>query len=251
MEIVLTKVVGTLLLPPALNLLLAALGLGLWRWRRSLALGLLVLAWLSLLAFSLPTVSGALRRAVEAYPALAPSALPPADAIVVLGGGRYPRAAEYGGDTVSERAMSRARYAATIQRRTGLPVLVSGGSVYGEGPPEALLLKAVLEEELRVPVAWVESGSRTTQENAALSAPILRAAGVQRFYLVTEASHMARAVRAFQGQGLEPVPAPTRFATPGGAPVVFDWLPSANALFGSAEALYASLGEAWYRLRHP
>jgi uncharacterized SAM-binding protein YcdF (DUF218 family) len=205
----------------------------------------------SLLALSLPAVSGWLGTGLHRYPALSPEALPAAQAIVVLTGGRRPQAPEYGGqDRVSERAMTRAHYGAFLQRRTGLPILVTGGSVYDEGPAEALLMKTVLEDEFRVPVAWVEDRSRTTEESAALSAPILRAEGISRFLLVTEASHMERSVEAFRRQGLEPVPAPTRMAGPGKAPAVFDWIPTAKALMGSSEAVYAYLGQAWYRLRY-
>jgi len=249
-ELVLSKVVGALLQPPAVNLMLAGVALALRRRYRRLSWWVLTTAWVTLVILSLPVVGGLLRRGTEGYPALPLASLPTAEALVVLGGGRYPSAPEYGGDTVSERTLSRVRYAARLQRVTGVPVLVSGGAVYGEGPAEALLLKAVLEDELGVPVAWTEAQSRNTQENAERSAALLRAAGVRRFYLVTEASHMARAVRAFEGQGLEPVPAPTRFTTAGNGPAIFDWVPSATALAASSDALYAYLGEAWYRLRY-
>jgi uncharacterized SAM-binding protein YcdF (DUF218 family) len=249
-ELVLTKTLGALLLPPAVNLLLVLAGALLRRARPRVSLVLVSAGWLSLLAFSLPAVSYTLNAGLQREPALPLAGAPPAQAIVVLGGGRYAGAPEYGGDTVSERALSRVRYAAYLQRRSGLPILVSGGAVYEEGPAEALLLKGVLEDELRVPVTWTEATSRTTEENAVLSAPLLRERGISRFYLVTEASHMGRALAAFRRQGLDPVPAPTRFATRGGGPAVFAWLPAARALAGSSEALYAYLAEAWYRLRY-
>jgi uncharacterized SAM-binding protein YcdF (DUF218 family) len=249
MELILTKVVGATLLPPAVNLLMLLAAWGLWTRRARVARTLLALGLGSLFVLSLPVVSGALRAGLERYPALPPGAPPAAEAIVVLGGGRYREAPEYGGDTVSERSLTRARYAARLQRATGRPLLTSGGSVYGEGLAEAVLLKAVLEEELGVPVTWVEAESRTTHENAVLSSRILRAHGIERVYLVTDASHMTRAVEAFRAEGIEPVAAPTGFAVPGGAPAVFGWIPSAYALDGSSEALHAYLGEIWYRLR--
>ncbi len=251
MELLVTKVLGALLLPPAGNFLLVAAGALVRRRRPRLGASLVVAGWVSLLALSLPAVSEWLSTGLHRYPALSPEALPAAEAIVVLTGGRRPQAPEYGGqDRVSERAMTRVHYAVFLQRRTGLPILVTGGSVHDEGPPEALLMKAVLEEEFRVPVAWVEDRSRTTAESAALSAPVLRAAGISRFLLVTEASHMHRSVEAFRRQGLEPVAAPTRLAGPDHTPAVFDWIPTAKALMGSSEAVYAYLGEAWYRLRY-
>jgi uncharacterized SAM-binding protein YcdF (DUF218 family) len=250
METYLVKIAGALLLPPASSLLLAALGWAARRRRPRLGAVLLALGWGSLVALSLPPVSHGLYRGLQPHPALDPGALPAAEAIVVLCGGRYPRAPEYGGDTLSERSLVRARYGARLHRLTGLPVLVSGGAVFKEGPPEALLMRAVLEEDFRVPVAWVESESRNTEENAVLSSRILTANGVRRFFLVSETGHMTRALAAFRSQGLEPVPAPTRFQTAGDGPAVLGWLPSADALEDSSEALYAYLAEAWYGIRY-
>jgi uncharacterized SAM-binding protein YcdF (DUF218 family) len=252
MELVLTKALAILLLPPAVNLLLVALGVAVRRRRPRVGATLVGLGWLSLLALSLPPVSGALRGGLERHVALPPVPTPPPDtrAIVVLAGGRYPAAPEYGGDTVSTRTLARVRYAARLHRQTGLPILATGGSVYGEGAPEALLIKSALEEEFRVPVAWVETRSRTTRENAAFSREVLAGQGIQRFFLVTEATHMTRAVEAFTAEGLDPVPAPTGFLTESGGPLIFRWLPGATALVGSREALHAYLGEAWYRLRY-
>lgn len=251
MELLVTKVAAALLLPPAGNFLLIAAGALARRRRPRLGAALVVAGWMSLVALSLPIVSGWLSTGLYRYPALSPEDLPAAQAIVVLTGGRRARAPEYGGqDRVSERAMTRVHYAAFLQRRTNLPILVTGGSVYDEGPPEALLMRAVLEEEFRVPVAWIEDRSRTTEESARLSAPILRNEGIARFFLVTEASHMHRSVDAFRRQGLEPVPAPTRMAGADQTPAVFDWIPTAKALMGSSEAVYAYLGEAWYWLRY-
>ena len=49
-------------------------------------------------------------------------------AIVVLGGGLYPRAVEYGADTVSRRSLERVRYAARLQKRMGKPISLAGGN---------------------------------------------------------------------------------------------------------------------------
>ncbi len=46
---------------------------------------------------------------------------------MVLGGGRYRDAPEYGNDTVGEYTLVRLRYAAKLHRETGFPLLVTGG----------------------------------------------------------------------------------------------------------------------------
>src|SRR3546814_19898055 len=73
-------------------------------------------------------------------------------------------------------------------------------------------MQITLERDFGVEVRWTESESTSTWTNARLSAAKLRAAGIRRFYLVTHAWHMPRALLAFAGTGLEAVPAPPGFA---------------------------------------
>ena len=81
------------------------------------------------------------------------------------------------------------------------------------------------------------------EQNAVLSAAILRNAGIQRVVLVTQAFHMPRAVRLFRAAGLEVVPAPTQFKTAGRSPLgPLDLLPQSNALRNSYYALHEWLG---------
>ena len=107
----------------------------------------------------------------------------------------------------------------------------------------------ILEREFAVKVRWQEGESRNTAENASLSAAILRAAGIRRVVLVTQAFHMPRAARLFRAAGLEVVPAPTHFKTAGRSPLgPLDLLPQSNALRNSYFALHEWLGIAWLAL---
>lgn len=222
------KLLAALALPPMGLLLVAAFGLLLMRRHprggRMLTAGAVVV----LMLMSIPAVSDTALRSLEIYPAVTAGQLRQADAIVILGGGRYFAAPEYGGDTVSAETLVRCRYGAWLARRSGLPVLVSGGSVLA-GRPEAPSMAALLKAEFGVPVRWVEDGSRDTRENASKSALMLKAAGVKRILLVSHASHLPRAVPLFQAQGLTVIPAPTGFTT---EPVSQwqRWLPSVAAL---------------------
>lgn len=173
-------------------------------------------------------------------------------AIVILGGGRKSSAPEYSGvDTVSKFTLERLRYGAWLQRRTGLPVLVSGGSPLSENIPEAHLMKAVLENDFHVPVQWIEDKSHTTFENATFSQTLLAQANIQHIYLVTHAWHMPRSIDVFKQAGLTITPAPTAFATPsllerGG----YAWIPAARALEVSNLALHEMAGRVWYGVRN-
>jgi uncharacterized SAM-binding protein YcdF (DUF218 family) len=100
-----------------------------------------------------------------------------------------------------------------------------------------------------VHVTWREDRSRDTAENAAFSATMLRAAGVRRILLVTDAMHMARASAAFERAGLEVVSAPTMFFSQ--QPLTLAaCLPSAEGLRRSWYAIYELVGLVWYRARY-
>ena len=88
---------------------------------------------------------------------------------------------------------------------------------------------------------WVETQSRDTNENALLSAVLLRNAGIQRIALVTHAWHMTRAIKAFEKQSLKVIPAATGF-TSQGANLFERLLPSAAALEQSAIAIHEWAG---------
>lgn len=254
MGFLLSKLASPLLLPPGINLVLAAAGLLLLRRARAAGIALLVLSLASLYFLSTPIVGGSALHSLEVYPAIDDQALKTTDAqaIVVLGGGRYAVAPEYGGDTVSRLTLVRVRYAARLQRNTGLPLLTTGGQVLTTAEPEAELMRQVLVDEFDVPVRWVETASRNTEENARFSAHLLARDEVQEVLLVSHAWHLPRAVAAFERAGIEVVPAPTGFNLPNGndAPWILDWLPSAGALRASNWACHEYLGRLWYWLRY-
>jgi uncharacterized SAM-binding protein YcdF (DUF218 family) len=225
-----------LVLPPTGPLLLAAAGL--WMIGRIPRVGR-ILAWtgiLLLLALSMPTVAFLLLTLVDTSPPLDVQRARSAQAIVILGGGVRRDAAEYGGDTLGHLTLERVRYGAQIARATGLPVLVTGGSVFGR-ESEAKLMRAALEQEFDVPVRWAETRSRNTHENAVRSAEILRAEHINRIVLVAHSFDMPRAKAEFAAQSIEAIAAPTGIPN-GEFDTLLDVLPSMAALQGSYFALY-------------
>lgn len=250
----LTKAAGILLMPPGIVIILALIGLLLLlRWRLAGA-ALLTASIAALYVLSLPVTGiallGRLEAQVPALPVIDAALGARAGAIVVLGGGRHIDSPEYGGDTVNTSTLERLRYAARLHRATGLPVLVSGGSVFGESIPEAELMQRVMREDLGVSATWVEGRSRTTYENALYSRAILEAAGITRVLLVTHAWHMPRAIWAFRQAGLDVLMAPTSFSRGYRSHSGLDWLPSARGLLHASRALHEQLGLLWYRLRY-
>jgi len=228
-------------------------GILLWLCKRRRAgMGLLIAGVLTGYLFSIPLTAGLLNRPLQHFEPLVLENLPTRspDVIVVLAGGLRKRAPEYGTNDMALRTLGRVRYAARLAHATGLPVLASGGYAYGDGVPEAQLMQQALTEEFRVATVWIEDTSRTTWENAANSAPLLRVRGLATVVLVTSASHMARAKMVFERAGLTVIPAPTLFFSD--RPELGDlktWLPSIHASWEIYYALHEWVGMIWYRGR--
>ncbi len=235
--------------PPLFLFLLAGTGWLLARRRKRAGRWLVAFSLGALVLLSMPLVSASLLRSLEEGPAVGPGEVDPTvQAIVCLGGDAQWRAPEYpGGASVGALTLERLRYAAELQRRTQLPLLVTGGRFRPEQPPLGELMAAVLTRELGVEVAWVEGRSRNTQENAALSAQILAPKGIGRILLVTHAWHMRRARRCFESVGLEVVVAPTGFTR---RPRAADLWPTSKGLRESSLAFHEWVGAFWYRLRY-
>jgi uncharacterized SAM-binding protein YcdF (DUF218 family) len=244
---VLSSLLSGWFLPPLNALLLLAVALLVHRWRPRLALALSASSAVVLYVASAPFLAFATVRALELPPFDAGGAHR-AGAIVVLGAGTYVAAPEYAADAPTAGGLERIRYTARLQRTTGLPVLVTGGKTWGANVAEAAHMRAVLEEEFRTPVRWVEETGTNTWSSALATRRILRQEGIDSVVLVTHAWHMRRAVLAFEGAGFSVTPAPTSYATYAAAyPPGF--IPTSQALEMTRNAWREAIGLAWYRLR--
>lgn len=240
-------VLTALVLPPTSALLLAGLGLMLWR-RRLVSFVCIGLAMLSLWLLSSHGFAVMLARAaLPQVPALeggddTPHALKTqgVQAIVVLGGGVESHSREYGAAQLRPLSITRLHYGMVLSRTTHLPLAFSGGigwsataaGVDTEAAAAARWLAQVGGPMLR----WSEGGSRDTAENAQAISQLLKKDGIERIALVTHASHMPRALRAFEGTGLHVIAAPTAYAQPLYSRTL-EWLPSAEGLILSQTVL--------------
>ena len=244
-----TNFIAAFLLPPLSLLLVFALGILLLHRRRRFAKPLLLIVFGLLWIVSTPYFAEGALHLLEARTAALDSQRQQADAVVILGGGTYFHAPEYAGqDTVGEQTLMRLRYGAKLQRETGKPILVTGGKPLGNHLSEAQQMRAVLEQDFRVPVRWTEEASDNTFENAHHSFRMLQAQGVRRIYLVTHAWHMPRAADVFRRAGFEVVEAPTAFTTRYQTDVLA-LLPRAEALRDSKIFMHEVIGLVWYRLK--
>lgn len=243
-----TNFIATFLLPPLSLLLILALGIFLFHRRYAVAKALLLTGFGLLWIMSTPYFAEGALHLLEAHTAALDNRQS-ADAIVILGGGTYFFAPEYGGQhTIGEASLVRLRYGAKLQRETGKPILVTGGKPLGNSVSEAQQMRVVLEQDFHVPVRWIEDGSDNTFENALYSFRLLQSAGIHKIYLVTHAWHMPRSADIFRRAGFEVIEAPTAFTTRYEIDLLA-FLPRAESMGQSKIFVHELIGMLWYRVK--
>lgn len=236
------------LTPPAVLILLSLAGALLaLRWRR-FGIAIVTLSSMALYALATPFVASSLLHDIESrIPDNAD--LSTAQAIVVLGGGVHVGDDAAAPDTLGPLSLERVVYAAEAYRRLHLPLAVSGGRSFPARAAEAALMRAALERDFDIPVAWSDNQSRTTYENALYTARLLIPDHITGVIIVTHAWHLPRALWAFERAGLHalPWPVPRDFVR---LQRIDDLLPSIAALHESSYALHEMIGELYYRMRY-
>ncbi len=220
----LKKIIVAFVLPPGC-LVVGLAGVAVYLRKRSRPAALFcaamgVLTWVG----STKAFSDALMGRLEStYTA---PAKPEGDIIVVLGGGARTSSGYSASEALSPASLERASAAAQLQKKTGLPVLITGGA---SAPAEAeAVIMARYLEETGVPrkAILTEEASRNTFENAEFSLKICGEKGYKKVILVTSAYHMPRAVLLFRKAGAEVVPFPVaKRVNSGGYRSVRDYLP--------------------------
>lgn len=239
----LKKVLGMLLMPIPLTLMLLVAGLLLLRRRPRLGRGLIGAAalWLALTSWH-PVADRLLAPFEDNYPVFDLSQ--PVEVVVVLGGCH-----------ASDNSMPPAGQlcSSSLFRLTeGLRILAANPqallTVSGYAGPDARPHAGVMQEiaiSMGVDAGRIRAfpQARDTAEEAALLAPLLQG---KAFALVSEASHLPRALPFFTARGLAPLPAPAmKMSSPDS-----DWRLEARAALKSERAFYEGLGRLWQWLRH-
>jgi len=243
----LSKLLPLLLLPLGMAMLL--LGFGAVSRRRWPASAALLLLWITATPLTAETLWRWLERP---WRPLAAGAMPPAAAIVVLGGGRHPAP---GPLHWSEWNDADRFFAGLRLFRAGrAPRLIFTG---GWSPSTPALVPE--GDELRrqaialgLPAAAVATTSRVSNTAAEARVIAARLAPRSRILLVTSAFHMRRAQRLFERQGLRVIPFPVDFQASGtwaGHPLAdpLAYVPSAGGLDSSSRALREAIGRLVYR----
>lgn len=241
-----------LLLPPGILMLLLLFAWWLRRSRPRLAALCFVLGFAGLWAMSLPIAVEWAARAIEQEPPLPQNQwatlAQQADAIVILGSGRERKDPTWGSDIPTGVALERMRFAARLSKASGLPILTTGGLHYDQPPSEAAIMADSLQNDFGVTVRWQEGLSRTTWENATMTAAVLQPLGIKRVVLVTQAWHMPRARWSFEKAGFAVVSAPVGFLGVDNARPFNGWLPESKAVWESGQLFNEVAGLVAYPL---
>jgi uncharacterized SAM-binding protein YcdF (DUF218 family) len=222
------------------------------RWMSGLAIvGLFVLA----LPFTSAALLWSLERGlphgdVPAPPVASGSSTGRPEAIVILSAdaGYGAKGGIEPGSGIGAMTLDRMRAGAILARRTGLPILVTGGPLEVGAEPIATQMAASLHADFGLATRWIEPRSADTWQNAEFSAKLLRADGIGAAYVVTNAWHLKRALIAFAHAGIAATPAPIRFQRPPEFKID-DFVPHISALQGSEYAIHEWIGCAYYALR--
>lgn len=251
MSATLLKLVSLLVYPLNLSLLLAFIGLLIWRlgWVRSgFYTVLLGVAWLyvcSTANFSY-FLMGKLERD---FPPRPMAEIEQADAIVLLGGALR-------GDTKAGNMPDMNQYADRLVHAVALYkagkanyIVLAGGSQPGSRSEAHLMQDVLAVMGVPAEALILEDQSRNTHDNAVNSARLLEERDMNRILLVSSAFHMPRAYALFARQGLEVIPAPTDFQQVKLTSTLPAGIPGVKNLVRTTEALHEIVGYQVYRLR--
>ncbi len=240
----LIKFVYAWILPPACIILgLAVLDVWLYRQR---AKGWKVLGVLIVLLYFFSIRVGA---NLLVWP-LEHSYMPPkdlqGDVILMLGNGFVSGAPDVDGIGQPSGTMAKSMLTVfRLQRQTGLPVLISGGSAYSRESSEAdIAAREFSSMGIPADKLFVENQSRNTVENARLSKVACEANGWGQPILAVVAAQAPRSAMIFAREGLDCVIYPTHYRREMDwhFSLVEDLVPSGGNLDDSAMALKEYMG---------
>ncbi|MBU2495203.1 MAG: ElyC/SanA/YdcF family protein [Candidatus Omnitrophota bacterium] len=245
------KIIGMVLSPLTLFGLLFLCGFLFCRSKSRQNIGrfLIALAAFALLVLSYQPVADRLVGPLERkYPPLINRVgLPEIRWIVVLGGGHTSDPSLPVTGQIDETTLVRLTEGIRLQRLCpGSKLLLSGGAVYDLKTNAEIMAEVAETLGVKRNTIVLETISRDTADEAEA---VGRIVGHDRFFLVTSAYHMARAMLLFENAGLRPISAPTGHLVKTGngkRPPNF-YFPRTDNLRKSEIALHEYLGILWVK----
>jgi len=246
----LKKIIGTWLMPLPLLLtlfIISALLYKLTRYKRSSQV-LLCGSFITLLLLSLDPVATRLAATLESqYPSFQQQSI---DYIHVLGNAHTTVDSLPITSQLTPAALARTTEGVRIYKLNPTAKLIFSGYASGDINSNAKM-NARLASALGVPESAIIllEESRDTIEEAIDNKKITQG---NRLVLVTSATHMPRAMKIFQQQGLSPIPAPTAHVSKAinGLQPLHYYFPRAKYLAVSEKAIHEWLGLLWLSLKN-
>jgi len=238
----LKKITSVFIMPINLVVILLILSVLYFRKRPSASFKCLISALLLLIISSMPVVSDKFMVSIEDnYEAFTLSSKP-VDYIIVLGGWHENNDALPVTSQLSSDSLHRLVEVIRVYNLHPEAKIITSGhhSVdkvsNAQKMKQALMLLGVPEQKI-----LTENFPKDTEEEAQLISPRVQGSNV---VLVTNADHMPRAIKYFQTQGVEPIPAPTGFWVKNINSQKFwnYYIPSSKKLQQTTVAWYESLG---------
>ncbi len=163
------------------------------------------------------------------------------DVIVVLGGGSY------NSGYLKASSYKRLITGFFLYRKTGKPLILSGGSAIGVIPEAKIMKELLIEFGVSKEHIYTDLKSRDTRENALYVKKLCERLKCERIILVTSAFHMFRAKRSFEKIGFEVQPYPTDFKFEGKYNL-YSLFPKYSVFYDSSIAIREYLGILFYEL---
>ncbi|XJZ27000.1 YdcF family protein [Bacillota bacterium Lsc_1132] len=207
------KFIYGFLLPPGLFiLLLFAAGIWFYRFQKKNGLFLLILSFFIYL-FSAEITGELLLHSLEKL--YQPPQTIKGDVIVMLGGGATGDTTDIDGQgQLTGHSANRLLTAARMYKKTHLPIIISGGTVFKDSGNEAEIAKRqLISLGISAEKILLDKKSLNTEQNAKFTKQILSAGHFKHPILITSAFHMKRAVINFAQQGVQVLPYPTDYIT--------------------------------------
>jgi uncharacterized SAM-binding protein YcdF (DUF218 family) len=220
--------------------------------RKRLQLGLMAGAVLNLYVFSLANVSNRLERSLEDLPSTMQEGVV-YDAVVLMGGVVEVYAEQPEGRRSFNNNVERMLATYDVLRSGQANVAIISGGHTDQGRLEArespIIAAQLVDWGIEPSRIIVDALARNTHENAVNVTKIVREHGWQKVLIVTSAFHMRRSVECFTAEGLsvDTLVVDRRSADPATLPI--QWLPRADALAESTDAMREWFGRWVYRAR--
>ena len=170
-----------------------------------------------------------------------------ANAVVVLGGGVYPK----GYFKARPEAFERVVYGLTLARRYNIPFIFSGGGIkYNESKLVKMDMAHLCKNLGCGFKIYFDNKSLDTYQNGYYTNILFKKHGLAKnIYLVTTAYHMKRAVLIFRYFGFEVHPRPIGFAYEGKY-IFWDFLPHMDNFYESYKAIHEIFGILSLKILH-